>query len=178
MVAVVEGSREVRRSLEAFRKSVQTRIVKSAQRTALSGLAKDIKAELPGKYKAARQGIGHSLRKGRKGITEGKAGVAVGIRGARRNRMADKSSAKSAGRNGKRRGVGIGWNNLQWFIMGTTNRFHKTTKHPTGKMAFDPAVRTLMTTAWAKGRVKFMSTMETRMKMLVAKEAAKVRAKQ
>ena len=96
MVAVVLGERQVKRALSQMKVSVQGRITRSAQRTALAGLAKEIKAKLPGKYKEARKGIGHSLRKNLAGVHVGKAGVAVGIRGARRTRLLEKLKRKSS----------------------------------------------------------------------------------
>ena len=172
MVAVVRGSAEVTRALELLRKSVQTRITKAAQRTALAGLAKQIKAAVPGKYKAARAGIGYSLKRGRaSGVVEGKAGIAVGIRGKRLKRMMAGAKAKSEKRG--RRGVGIGSNNLQWFVMGTKERAHRITGHRTGRMAFDPLVRDFIASAWRANRAVFAKTMQHRMKQLIEAEATK-----
>lgn len=182
MVTVVSGDKQVRKALEQMRVSVQNRITRSAQRTALSGLAKEIKAKLPGKYKEARRGIGSSLKKGVGGVHVGKAGVAVGIRGARRQKLAKREAEQKGAR--KRKGVGIAVNNIQWFIMGTTERRLKKGSgrgpkagHPTGSMQYDPQVRNIVAQAWASNQAQFAKTMEKRMAELVSREVAKLAVK-
>ena len=182
MVTVVHGTKQVSKALEKMRVSIQGRITRAAQRTALSGLAKEIKAKLPGKYKEARRGIGHSLKKGVNGVYVGKAGVAVGIRGARRKKLADRAKSQSGVRT--RRGVGISSNNIQWFIMGTKDRRLKKGSergpkagHPTGSMKYDPQVRNIVAQAWASNQVQFAKTMQKRMAELVSREVAKIAVK-
>lgn len=182
MVTVVMGERQVQKALEHMRVSVQNRITRSAQRTALSGLAKEIKAKLPGKYKEARRGIGSSLKKGVNGVHVGKAGVAVGIRGARRRKLAERAAAQKGER--KRKGVGITFNNIQWFIMGTKERRLKKGSalgpkagHPTGSTKYDPQVRNIVAQAWASNQAQFAKTMQKRMAELVAREAVKIAVK-
>ncbi len=182
MVTVVTGEKEVRRALTQMRVSVQNRITRSAQRTSLSGLAKEIKSKLPGKYKEARRGIGSSLKKGIGGVHVGKAGVAVGIRGARRQKLADRASAQSGER--KRKGVGISFNNIQWFIMGTKDRKLKKGSeqgpkagHSTGSTKYDPQVRNIVAQAWASNQAQFAKTMQKRMAELVSREVAKIAVK-
>jgi len=182
MVAVVMGERQVRRALSQMRVSVQGRITRAAQRTALSGLAKEIKAKLPGKYKEARRGIGSSLKRGVNGVHVGKAGVAVGIRGSRRKKLMERAKSQTGER--QRKGVGVSFSNIQWFIMGTKNRTLKKGSergpkagHPTGSMGYDPQVRDVVARAWASNQLQFGKTMQKRMSALITREAAKLAIK-
>ena len=103
---------------------------KAANRAARAGLgkgarlaAKKIKAEVPSSLKSVRRAIGHSVKKGKGGITTAKAGAAVG-----------KASKAKAPKRSSGGGVGISRANIHWWILGTGDRTQKTTGRATGKM--------------------------------------------
>lgn len=171
MATVVEGSLRVRWALRKFRQSTQTRITKAAQRTALSGLAKDIKAQIPGRHKDARKAVGSSLKKSRKtALVEGKAGIGVGKK--KKKQVQDEQAAKRG-----RPGVGITANNIHWMILGTKERYTKKGKQYRGIMRPNDELKDLIVRSWRLGRIKFMATMEKRMRQLIEREAAKLAAK-
>lgn len=170
----VIGARQVSQAFHELRQSVQTRITRSAQRTAMSVVAKEIKKQIPGRYKDARKAIGSSVKKGKSKLVEAKAGVGVGYKRKKRERDDEKRASKAKG---KRRGVGISANNIHWMILGTKSRKQKTTGHPTGIMQPNEEVKDIVKKGWEQSRHLYGQTMQKRMTELIAREAAKAAAK-
>ena len=112
------GDKQLDRKLKRLRESVQRRITKSAVTAALRVGAKETKTLIPSQYKAARKGIGHSLKKNRKkNVVEAKVGVAVGKKRAKLQTWSKKITDKRRAEG--KRGLGITPLTLHWFIAGT-----------------------------------------------------------
>jgi hypothetical protein len=119
----IEGLPQLRSRLEGMTDAGGRRILKAALRAALNEIAKEMRRELPPKVKEGRRAI-RGLVKGTRRVTA-KVGVHVG-RG-RNNQPASRKPPTGGG-------VGIGAQNIHWWISGTKQRAQSTTSKPTGRM--------------------------------------------
>lgn len=121
-IRVYTGDDELDRRFQDLGDKAMERISRNAVRRGLTVLRQAMQAAVPAAARTPghqtltiKKSIGQSLKKTKfTGITEGKAGAAVGIKQVKALRL--------AARTGKRRGVGISANNIHWYIMGTTLR--------------------------------------------------------
>ena len=119
----IEGLPQLRSRLEGMTDAGGRRILKAALRAALNEIAKEMRRDLPPKVKDGRRAI-RGLVKGTRRVTA-KVGVHVG-RG-RNNQPASRKPPTGGG-------VGIGAQNIHWWISGTKQRTQSTTSKPTGRM--------------------------------------------
>lgn len=118
-MAGVTGLIELDRKMTRMRKRVQTKITKAAIRAGLSAASKEIRAEIPSQYKAARKAIGWRFKKNKKkGVMEARVGVAVGKKSAKLREWGRKVEDKR--RAAKKKGLGISPMTLHWFVVGTS----------------------------------------------------------
>lgn len=104
----------LQRGLSQFRQSTQNKLVRRGVAAGMRVVVKSIKGEIPPGFKGAKQAIGGRMMKRVAGslITTAKVGAAVG------KKTPKKSAAMRSKGRGKRPGVGIGPENIHWFIMG------------------------------------------------------------
>lgn len=128
--SLLDGEKELRRRLLTLEHKTAIKIAIKGSRKGVQFLAKEIKKEIPSRFKQARKGIGWKAKRAtKKTHAISKAGVAVGKKKTNLQAL----QAELANMRGKSRGVGIGPANFHWWILGTDQRFTKK-GHPTGKM--------------------------------------------
>lgn len=116
--AFVTGDRALRRKLKNLRSSVQRKVGKAAIRSGASVAAKEVKRQIPSRWKDARKSIGWSFKKNKKtNLFEAKIGVAVGKKRAKLLAQQRKQHSKRKAEGKK--GAGIGANTAQWAVVGT-----------------------------------------------------------
>lgn len=155
-------------ALEQFRESMQKKIVRGGVNKALRILTKGIKAKVPSKFKGMKRVIGFRMAKK---VLGGKVGAGVGVKKTKIVAHQAKRAAKRTGRPG----VGIGAENIHWFIMGTGNRVQKTTKRETGSMP--PQVPDLIKQGVESRWNEALNVMAEHIRQQIPKEAAKMAAK-
>lgn len=119
---VLRGEKKLRRTLKTLEEKAAARIALAGTRKQVQELAKQMKRDIPGRFKTARKSIGWKATKGRaaskrngKQAAIAKAGVGVGMKRQKRIALIAKQKAARAGRPG----VGIGVGNFHWYIKGT-----------------------------------------------------------
>jgi|GEM_PF-2365586 len=120
MSCEVLGVKQLQKTLDRLKASVQNKLERLAVVAALRVTAKAIKSEVPSAWKEGRKAIGWSFVRGKGklvGTTFAKAGVGAGIK----KKTRDKRETTKKSRSG-RKGVGIGVANLHWFVLGTRER--------------------------------------------------------
>lgn len=150
---ILTGIKELDKELNRLDRKVSNKVARSTLRKGGSIGAKAVRKEIPSLQKSARKAIGHSVKKGKAGITEAK----IGTTGKRTS--SSKRTKKHSG------GVGITKNNIHWYLLGTAKRRHKSGKN-TGAMPGNDAV--------SKGILKSRSAMKAGM----IKQAEKTLAKE
>lgn len=146
------------RRLEKLTDTVQRKLLRAAIAAGLRAAVKGIKHEIPGTMKDARKAIGMTA-KTKRGNVIAKVGGKVGkSRGGTR---------KDRGK--KRPGVGLGYANIHWFLMGTADRQHKSGKH-TGAMPAVPAVKR----GWRQSEAAVSAKIQQSLSKGIAREAAKL----
>lgn len=110
----------LRYGLLQFRQSTQTKILRGAVSKAMRIIVKSIKGKIPPNFKDAKKAIGGRILKRVAGSKDVKAkfGAAVGKKQAKAKLAAQDRKHSRAGRPG----VGIGPENIHWFILGTAKR--------------------------------------------------------
>lgn len=129
---IVTGVRKIDRKLKKLPRRPANRVARAGLTKGARLAAKLIKGKIPSRLKSVRAAIGHSVKKSKDGVTKAKAGAAVGK--SRRKKPPKKSSSK---------GVGISRNNVHWWLLGTTERHHKSGRG-TGKMPANGVVKQAM----------------------------------
>lgn len=117
----VDGIANLDRRLKTLAVRVQKKLVRNALTAGLRIVAKAIKREVPSKWKAGRRAVGQSVKVDKSGLLVGKAGVGVGMKRRRAEKINATAKAKRAGKDKK--GVGLGVANFHWFVMGTDPRY-------------------------------------------------------
>ena len=161
----VTGDRELDRKLGRLRQRVQTKLKKAAVRSALGVAAKEIKKNVPSRFKNVRRSIGWRLGKDKRYVLAAKVGWRIG-------KTARKAIDK--GNRTSKKGVGIGARNFHWIELGagvdTGGRYTKAGKY-TGIMA---AKKTdAVPRGWAASESKVVATMAGSLKRGIEREAAK-----
>jgi len=126
--AIIQGDKELQRIMKRMRTTSARRTMTTGAAEAAKQLAKNVKATVPSRFKGARKAIGWRRLK----VKEAEGGGAkIGGRVGRSSR----ANAKSRKRE-NRKGVGIGAQNIHWFIDGATHRPRRTkeTRKYTGVM--------------------------------------------
>lgn len=138
---IVLGHDVLDATLKDFNVAAANRIARSGLGKSVRVVSKAIKAQVPSGMKGVRGAIGYRVGSGKgrgrsSGVTHAKAGTVH----TRATKTAGTKTAKVMGkktrfRSARRRpGVGISWNNIHWWIMGTGPRVQKTTGRSTGVM--------------------------------------------
>jgi len=127
MSTSLTGAKELDRKFDAMAKAVQNKIGKKAITAGAKAMAKEIKKQIPSRWKGLRKAIGHSVKRPRsgrmKGVITAKAGAGVGMKKDRRAKLVSAHEAKGRVRRGKTRpGVGQSAANAHWFLAGTAER--------------------------------------------------------
>lgn len=133
---VLAGEKALMRALKRLDEKGSKNIAFKGTRKQVQALAKQMKQDIPSRFKNARKGIGWRATKGRaaskrnnKRAAVAKAGVKVGIKKAKIKALGEQHKASR----GDRPGVGIGAANFQWWIRQTRSRRTNAGKY-TGQM--------------------------------------------
>ena len=125
MAASIYGDKRLDRKLKELGGKAAKRIAQAGVRKSVQVVAKAIKRDIPSRFKNARKGVGWRATMGRAASKYGgaraavaKAGVGVGMKKAKREKLA---AEHNASRNDMP-GVGIGAGNFHWWVIGTKNR--------------------------------------------------------
>ena len=167
----VYGDKQLDRKLKSLKEKTAKRIAHAGVRKGVQTLAKFIKKDVPSRFKNARKGVGWKATKGRKAskyrlknvAAQAKAGVGVGVK-ARRRKILKAADVKAGPRTGK--GIGIGWGNFHWWVLGTKNRTTRGGKS-TG------STKEQMPGFAAKAAAKSKSAVKTAMAKEVARQLVK-----
>ena len=114
-------AKALRNGLAVFRQSTQNKIVRGGVAKAMRVVVKAIKGKIPPNFKDAKKAIGGRMMKrvqGSANLATAKVGAAVGMKQDKVKMRAQDRKHKRSGRPG----VGIGPENIHWFILGTDNR--------------------------------------------------------
>lgn len=168
----IEGLADLAKALTKMQDKGSQNIARSVIRGGLQIVAKQMKADLAPEAKAAKKSIKSRFkRSAKKGVTA-KVGVGVGKR--------SKKATKPKKRSKKKPGVGIGPNNIHWWVAGTKERFagkrrgggtrKGTTVQRRGRMpAMQPGLARI---AYSKSRGKIKAEMIKRGALALQKEVA------
>lgn len=159
--------------LEQFKESTQRRIARGGVSKALRVLAKGIKGKVPPQFKDIKKVIGVRMAKSVGVNPSGKTGAGVGVKAKKRKEQKQKRDKKREGRPG----VGIGAENVHWFVLGTQDR--KTKKGvSTGRMPpqVPDIVKDGVTSSWSAAQQKMIDHIRAEIPKEAAKLAAKVAA--
>lgn len=120
----ITGVKELDKALRALAESKIKKVARSAISKAMRVIAKEIKKQIPPKYKGLKKAIGSRFAKPKTGnqkhITMARAGAAVGITKAKQKKAAEQEKSRRQG--AKKPGVGLSANNIHWAILGTKDR--------------------------------------------------------
>lgn len=156
---ILTGVPECDAMLKAVGMKVGNRAARGVLAKGVRLAVKRIKAQVPSAHKSVRKAIGGSVKKQKggadRGITKAKAGAAV----ARKH--------KSAG--GTNGGVGIGPENVHWYVLGTKERTVRSTGQRSGSMPPHPIVKDAM----AAGGGEIVSLMKREMRPAIERETNK-----
>lgn len=160
------GVEELDVMLKAVGKKIGNRAARAVLSMAVRLAVKKIKAKVPSSQKSVRKAIGGNVKKRKggadRGLTTAKAGAAVGM----------KSKARLKSKRGGRQGIGIGPENVHWYILGTNERATKSGRR-TGKMPAHPIVKEAM----AAGGGEIMALMKRELRPAIERETNKERAR-
>lgn len=115
------GIEDLDAKLSKLKAGAANKIARPALMKAARALLKQIKQDVPSQYKDAKRGLGMAVdQKGGRSRNQvrAKVGAGVGIR----SKQKEKINAKTSGKRGGRPGVGMGPNNIHWFILGADGR--------------------------------------------------------
>lgn len=163
----------LRWGLMQFKDRTQGNILRGATRTGLRVLRKSIQGEVPPEWKQIKPLIGLRMLRSIKGDDPaGKVGVGVGkVSKARQKKVDARTAAHKAG---QAQGVGIGPQNVHWFVLGTKSRQTKA-GHSTGVMP--PQVPNIVKDGVAKGYPKAVQAMIESVRAGIEREAKKLHDK-
>ena len=174
---VVDGVEVLLKRLDVLQKSGKKRVVAAAISGALKVVVKQIKADTSPKVKEARKGVRSRFKRGGKG-DRGEVAALAGFGVGKRRK---KKTTKPVNRKGNRRGgLGIGPQNIHWWVAGTKQR---TTGAKKGRKNFKtvanrgrmPAMQPgLAAIAYRKSAGKIQSEMIKRGALALTKEVDKL----
>ena len=120
-MTTVTGDKALDKKLAQLKESAARKIMRPALTKGCRVAVKAMKAAVPVQDKAAKRAIGFRVKRDRDGVLQAKAGAGVGVKKAAIKKQAAK-------RSGDRPGVGISAANIQWFILGTADRYTGATR--------------------------------------------------
>lgn len=120
-MADVDGLETILRRMDSFATKGKISVVRAAIRGGLNAAGKQMKADLSSRVKLGRKSVKSRFKKGKKKI-EALVGFGVGKRKARKPGTITKVRGNSKG------GVGIGPQNVHWWVAGTKKRATGKTK--------------------------------------------------
>ena len=161
MAESITGDRELDRKLGRLRQRVQTKLKKAAVRSALGVAAKEIKKNVPSRFKNVRRSIGWRLGKDKQYVLAAKVGWRIG-------KTARKAIDK--GNRTSKKGVGIGARNFHWWILGTGERVTESGKR-TGSMPAQDG--DIIRGSWSSAQPKVVTKLAESLKRGIEREAAK-----
>jgi len=168
----IDGVETVIKKMQFMKDRSSISIGRSMIRAALNVTGKQIKADLDSKVKLGRRAVKARFKKGKFRI-EAKVGFGVGPRN--KKQVATKERAKGRG------GVGIGANNVHWWVAGTKRRRTgfkrgKPTGNPIRNRGVMPAMQPgLAKIAYAKSAGKIKAEMIKRGALQLKKELDKLK---
>lgn len=143
----------LQKGLEQLKESVQKRIARGALRKAMTVVSKAIRTRIPSPWKDVKKLIGTRMLKRAVGSEiAGKVGVGVGKKSKRAKKKKDRTG---------RPGVGVGPENVHWFILGTGKRFRGQRKIRNRKTGAVTGVRK------TKGPVQYTGIMPSQLPRVV-----------
>lgn len=171
MKGLAEQLKALGRGLEQFKDSTRRKIVRGGVTKALRRLNKAIKGKVPPNLKDIKKAVGYRLAKATgTDLIGGKVGAGVGIKAKRKEALAAKRQKRREGHDG----VGIGPENVHWFILGTVDRTHAG-GNSTGRM---PAqVPDIIRSGMSSAKGEAFQAMADHIEEGIKKEAAKLDAK-
>jgi len=161
MTDTIDGLTAIIKRMESLSDRGKVSVMRSAIRTGLNAIGKQIRRDLDPKAKDAAKSVRSRFKAGRRKIIA-KVGFGVGPRNKKRTDL----TPRAAGRPG----VGIGPNNVHWWISGTAlrrNRYGSTGAMP----AMQPGLARL---AAVKAEVSMSSKMAKAAARQLEKEVAKL----
>lgn len=159
--ATVSGLDEVLAKLQFVSDKSTLSIARSMVRGGLNVVAKKIKSDLDPKAKDAKKSVKGRFKKGKVKIVA-KVGFGVGPRNKKRATTKERT----------RGGVGIGPNNIHWWVAGTRSRWTKRPVRYVGRMpAMQPGLARI---AYAQSVGKIKSEMIKRGALQLKKEIVKL----
>ena len=168
MTVKITGVRKLDKKLQRLKTKSRKKIIRAGARAGLGVAAKEMKGDVPPRFKAARKAMGFTLRK-EKGNgpkqTVGKVGVGVGKKRAKLQADAAKEQATRSGG-----GVGISGFNFHWWILGTGERTTKAGKS-TGRMKAQLPNFAAMSVSKSRGKIS--RKVEENVRKGLKREAAK-----
>jgi len=174
--AVLIGEKELDRKLKRLGRQGSRRAVRAGINAGLSHVARALRAAIDatpidttdekGIKRAAKKTVGKRFGKAkggpRRGQVEAKVGLGVGKRGGKRTERLS---------SGKTRGVGISAINIHWFVLGTDDRYHKSTGHPTGRI--EPLFKGVAARAAAASKGPALTAARKKIQQVIEREARK-----
>ena len=174
-VAIV-GDQALINAMKEISEDMLDKIAPAGIRGYLQVVAKGIKAELPAKMKDARKSIGWGFKKFNKrtGEVHAKAGVKAGMKKAKQRQLANEAASKRRAA-GKKSGVGISIQNMDWWILGTKLRSTDTGDNRGKMKEKHPIVRDGLSKSKSAALAKFRENVKKDMDKRVKKQKQKAR---
>lgn len=110
----VDGLQSLVSKLEILQKDVAKKVLMAGVRAGLNAIGSQIKKDLDPRLTEAKRSVRSKIKIRRKGQVIAKVGFGVGPRNRKRSTTLPR---------GSKRGVGIGANNIHWWLIGTKNRY-------------------------------------------------------
>lgn len=167
ILADVQGLDVLVKRMKALEQKGQEKVAKAAVRGALNVIAKQMKKDVDSKVKDGRKGIKGKLKSTRKEVT---AKVGVGV-GQKKKKLRQMQAAMALTRPKSRGGVGIGPNNIHWWVAGTKTRTSRPSVNRGRMPSMQPGLARIAATK-AAGKVK--AEMIKRGALQLVKEARKL----
>jgi hypothetical protein len=179
---LLTGVEDIDKKLAELKIGTANKIARPALAKACRHLLKKMKAGVPPNYKDAKKALGVAVdSKGGKSRNQqrAKVGAGVGINAKKKAKISDKQRFKRAGTgDGGSAGVGIGPENIHWFILGADGssrggppRTHKKTGKSTGVMK--PVMPGLVKDATTAAQSEMLNIMRAEVTTRLATLAAK-----
>jgi hypothetical protein len=177
---ILTGVAECDAMLKAVGTKVGNRAARSVLAKAVRLAVKRIKAKVPSAQKSVRAAIGGNVKRRKggadRGLVTAKAGAAVGAgakakaAGKKRTRLGrDSTTGRFGSVESKGGGIGIGAENIHWYILGTGERTVRKTGQRVGRMPAHPIVKDAM----AAGGGEIVTLMKREMRPAIERESEK-----
>lgn len=128
---VVDGLDDLKKALEQLRGKVKWAVASAAIRAGLTTIGREMRKQLDPKAKQAARAIRTRVKRTSKGLVA-KVGFGVGPR--------NRKSRSTPPPRGRKPGVGIGANNIHWWIQGTSKRITKRGQNRGSMPAMQPGL--------------------------------------